>query len=84
MNKEKALMSVMEHDFLVTDLQLFLDTHPDDAQAVKAFNDAVKQASEARERYERVFGPLSKLSGSPADTYTWMTPEWPWQVEYTK
>lgn len=72
----------MANDFKVTDLQLFLDTHPTDQNAIKAYNEARKCAKKAREKYVAEFGPLCKLCDCDCDGYVWTSNVWPWQTEF--
>ena len=42
-DRETMLKQINEISFTVNDLTLFLDTHPLDDNALKAFSDAMKQ-----------------------------------------
>lgn len=44
--------------FVLYDLALFLDTHPDDADALAAFQEARERRKQAQKSYEEKFGPL--------------------------
>lgn len=68
-------------DFVLTDLTLYLDTHPDDGDAIAQYNHLTMQRKRLKEEYEKRFGPLSGFGGS-FSPYPWSygkTP-WPWQV----
>lgn len=68
-------------DFVLVELTLYLDTHPEDAQALEQFNKCVQQRQHLAQRYESEFGPLLQFgrsySGYP---WQWVEPPWPWQV----
>ncbi len=84
-NKDGLLQEIMEHDFLVIDLQLFLDTHPTDKSAIERFNSAVEQSRKLHSEYAKKYGPLSRADESNSgEHYSWVTPVWPWQNEYLK
>lgn len=83
MDKEQMLMDYMAKDFVATDLQLFMDTHPDDKEGLKKYNEAVKCANEAKEKYTAAYGPLCKSCGCATDSYDWLTSEWPWENNCT-
>ena len=44
MNQEELLKSLMELDFIAVDLGLFLNTHPDDSDAIAAYNQVITAA----------------------------------------
>ena len=58
MNQEELLKSLMELDFIAVDLGLFLNTHPDDSDAIAAYNQVITAADTVRMKYEETFGPL--------------------------
>lgn len=58
MTKEDMLEKLMELDFISLDLGLYLNTHPNNKAAIKAYNEAVTAASTLREKYEEAYGGL--------------------------
>ncbi|KEQ25540.1 spore coat protein CotJB [Paenibacillus tyrfis] len=68
-------------DFVLVELTLYLDTHPEDAQALEQFNQCAQQRQLLAGRYESEFGPLLQFghsySGYP---WQWVESPWPWQV----
>ncbi|WP_010650128.1 spore coat protein CotJB [Oceanobacillus massiliensis] len=87
MNKEMPpefyvlLEEIQANDFVVLELNLYLDTHPDDYEAIKQFNDLSKRSMELKIQFEQQFGPLmhfgKSFSGYP---WNWNDTPWPWQV----
>lgn len=72
---------MQEVDFVLVELTLYLDTHPDDLEAIKQFNSFAKKRMEMKKIFEEQFGPLQQY-GNSYSTYPWAwddTP-WPWQV----
>ena len=69
MNQEELLKSLMELDFIAVDLGLFLNTHPDDSDAIAAYNQVITAADTVRMKYEETFGPLCSFR-SYAAKYT--------------
>lgn len=81
--KDGLLQMIMEQDFVVIDMQLFLDTHVDDTEAIEKFNAAVKESQRLHDEFAKKYGPLSRRDGSiSSDHYSWATNVWPWQNEY--
>ena len=82
MERDKLLKKITIMDFMATDLQLYLNTHPNDADALAMYNDVVGQSAALRREYEERFGPLvSYRSANPAG-WRWSDCPWPWQEEF--
>ena len=60
MNKDELLKSLMSLDFMAVDLGLFLNTHPENEEAVAEYDRIIRAADEVRSQYESQFGPLCK------------------------
>lgn len=75
------MLEIQEIDFVLVELTLYLDTHPDDLEALKQYNSFAKKRMEMKKQFEEQFGPLQQY-GNSYSTYPWAwdaTP-WPWQV----
>ena len=83
MNETKrALMQrIDEASFAMDDVVLFLDTHPDDANALNFYHYVVQLRREAVDAYESQFGPLTLEAVRSGSRWTWMTEIWPWEGE---
>jgi spore coat protein JB len=67
--------------FALVEMNLYLDTHPDDANALAVFNDLATRYATARSNYEAQFGPLIDYGTSgPTSSWAWIQEPWPWQV----
>lgn len=77
--RSEMLREVMEADFAVYDLQLYLDTHPRDEKALAMFRDLVRQAAERKRAFEENFGPLTPDSATDTKEWTWIKSPWPWE-----
>jgi len=78
-SREELLKEVMEADFTVVDLNLYLDTHPNDFRAVAMFNNAVQTAMVVRNTYERKYGPLTVYNSFSGYPWKWIESPWPWE-----
>jgi len=68
-------------DFVLVELNLYLDTHPDDIEAVKQFNTFAQQSQTLRRTIEEKYGPLMGAGKSYSTfPWAWADPPWPWQV----
>lgn len=75
--RERLLRRLSSFDFAVTELHIYLDTHPDDASAAKALSGYEEKASKLRNEYENKFGPISSLN-EDANRWAWISDPWPW------
>ncbi|HOJ10076.1 MAG TPA: spore coat protein CotJB [Clostridiales bacterium] len=78
MNKQSLLKKIMELDFVAVDLQLYLNTHPCDKEALCKFNTIVNQAHMLRQEYERLYGPLCSYRSPSRYPWQWINNPWPW------
>jgi len=80
-SKAKLITMIQEVQFVCIELNLFLDTHPQDARALRDFNSYSKQLKELIEMYECNYGPLFNfgISQNPGK-WQWIDPLWPWQI----
>ncbi|KGN03119.1 polypeptide composition of the spore coat protein CotJB [Clostridium novyi A str. 4570] len=80
LSREDLMRKIQELEFATVDLNLFLDTHPDNADALKAFNEISRNANKLKKIYEVNFGPLTNFgydqSSSP---WAWVDEPWPWE-----
>jgi spore coat protein JB len=72
---EKELMAL---DFVAHELELYLDTHRDDSEAFAAFQGVLRLSREGRERYTRLYGPISVSDQLDSADYAWLNEPWPW------
>ncbi len=82
-NEREALLNrVREYGFALIDLNLYLDTHPEDRNMINTYNQYLQLKKQTEEEYERRYGPLALSSGA-LNTYpwAWLTPPWPWEVK---
>ena len=68
-------------EFVLLELGLYLDTHPDDAEAFALFKQYSSIEKAARSAYETKNGPLTKRMLSKAEKFNWLKDPWPWNYE---
>jgi spore coat protein JB len=68
-------------DFVLVELQLYLDTHPQDADAINQFNQYSKERRKIKKVFESQFGPLMQYGNSYSGyPWNWNDTPWPWQI----
>lgn len=72
------LGEVMALDFVAHELALFLDTHPDDSEAFEVYKSVLSLANTAKDKFVKLYGPLTKQDLSQSKSYTWLKNPWPW------
>ena len=82
-NREALLKKLSILDFIAVDMHLFLDTHPNDTEAIEKYNSIIQEADSLRYEFEEMYGPLcSYRSMSPENEFKWIDCPWPWQNEF--
>jgi spore coat protein JB len=77
----QSLRQLQEIDFVMLELNLYLDTHPCDLRAIQQFNGLSGRRAQIRQAYEAQFGPLYHF-GLSYNRYPngWNEGPWPWEV----
>lgn len=77
----ELLCRLQEADFVLVELTLYLDTHPQDLQAIQQFNQFAQRRQEIACEFERRYGPLLQYGHSYSRyPWDWKDVPWPWQV----
>lgn len=74
------LCELMALDFVVQELKLYLDTHPDDDEAFEALKTCIRMSIEGQNRYVEQYGPISFDDVRFSERYNWVDAPWPWQI----
>ena len=77
--RDEMMVNIGQYSFMAHEMNLWLDTHPEDREALRKFNEFRDKANELIKDYERKYGPLS-VSGNVGNQvpFNWVTTEWPW------
>ena len=77
--KNDKMKELMALDFKLYDLQLYLNTHPDDVEAIEAFRELAEEAEMAKKKYEEECGPLTAKNAAIDGEWLWIKNPWPWE-----
>ena len=78
-DKCELLMKITEFGFALNDLNLYLDTHPQDSEALMYFHSLDDNYQKLRVEYAHRFGPLNFTQVTSDNYYTWISTPWPWE-----
>lgn len=79
--REALLYQVMQYKFALIELNLYLDTNPNDTEALNLYNKYLKVEKQMCDKYESMYGPLTVDSDSLGkNTWNWKNSPWPWEV----
>lgn len=70
--------------FAVNELALYLDTHPNDKEALELYRAYQQMYHKGMMEFSKEHGPMTH--GTPVDhkTYTWLDEPWPWEYAANK
>ena len=78
-NYEMLLRNVQAKSFLAHDILLYLDTHPDDAVALRVYRAALQERDAARRAYEQQVRALTPDGQLCRGEFDWTDEPFPWQ-----
>lgn len=82
LSQNELMNLINELSFAVTDLNLFLDTHPNDEEALKTFTILAATLKSYKHDYAQKFGTLYATDSSDKTPFEWVGADnkWPWQM----
>ena len=78
--RDILLKKIATYKFAIIDIQLFLDTHPNDMSMINKQNEYKKTLAPLVNEFEKEYGPLKK-SDENANTWSWVKNPWPWDIQ---
>ncbi|MCQ2490828.1 MAG: spore coat protein CotJB [Ruminococcus sp.] len=80
MDTERALLKkIMQYDFTLKELDLYLDTHPSCSRGLAMFAKFKKLREAAAAEYNDKFGPLVPEQSKNLRSWDWVSDPWPWE-----
>lgn len=82
-NRLSLLRQIMELEFTAIELNLFLDTHPENKEALRDIKVVNERLRKLMDDYEKLYGPLLPFSANVGDDHwRWVDEPWPWEINY--
>lgn len=81
MNEQAELLTYVDaYCFGAHDINLYLDTHPNDKAMIELYNQYRMEYKNALDQYEKQFGPITVDSDAIlAFPWAWNNSPWPWE-----
>lgn len=77
----ELLKEITAIHMMIVELNLYLNTHPYDKEALTARNAYVKKYLELKEQYNQCFGMTNADADQSAYPWQWIDEPWPWECE---
>jgi len=77
-DREAKLFNVMCYTHAITDLNLYLDTHPEDINALNLLKEMIKEEEKAKKEYIMAYGPLN-VCDTKGNKFDWIDSPWSWE-----
>lgn len=79
--RKQLLQLIDEVSFAVNDITLYLDTHPDDMDALDYYKEHMNVRNQALKEYARLYGPLTVDTAidSCSECWQWSMQPFPWE-----
>ena len=82
-DRKHLLMEIMKTDFILVDLQLYLDNHPNCSVALEDFNQFSQMSKELKMQYHHMYGPLLNFGYMDSEIpWQWVEDPWPWEKKF--
>ena len=80
-SKAQLMETIGQSAFAAYDTLLYMDTHPQDQEAMAYYHKQAGIRREAMEEYARRFGPLTMdlIDETDCHSWEWMMQPWPWE-----
>lgn len=70
--------------FAVQELALYLDTHPEDTEALELYRQYQELYQKCADAYQAQIRPLNHTTPVQGDQYAWLDDPWPWEYAANK
>lgn len=80
--KQTCKTRLQQFKFAMQEIGLYLDTHPDDYEALEQFKIYEELCRKVEHQYKHEFGPLRRDSFNYGKKFCWSDEPWPWDYVY--
>lgn len=80
-DRNTVMNKIYELGFAMTETMLYLDTHPDDDEAISYYADLKEQYILSMNKYADYYGPLDMTHMVNDNYWMWVSTPFPWEEE---
>ena len=81
MDKNKLMQQIYGHGLVLMETVLYLDTHPDDTEAIAYFSEMKEHYHQMVKMYSEYYGPLNFDHMANENYWMWVATPMPWEPE---
>lgn len=78
--REKLLNRLSAAQFAAWEIHIYLDTHPNDAAAIDAYNKYRQKFSQLMQEFSEKYGAVCADKSENAEYWDWIDAPWPWEL----
>ena len=82
--RDILLRKIATADFAVTDLQIFLNTHPNNREIAEKLLHYQEKSALLKQQYEQKYGSLTASLSENQNRWNWISSPWPWENQSSK
>ncbi len=79
MTRQQLMQKIMEYSFALVDLTEYLDTHPDDSDALETYKKLNDMYQKYYNEYTTQYGPITPGDVNSQSYWTWVAEFFPWE-----
>ena len=79
--RQQALLEVQMYYFVAHEINLYLDTHPNDEKMIQLYQDYIQKAKQSQDVFEKRYGPLEVQNTQNKIPFEWIQGPWPWEYQ---
>lgn len=80
-DRKKLFRDIQIVSFAIDDIKLFLDTHPQNEEAMNYFRHYRDIMETMVAKYTEQYGPLTVNDSKAEESWEWVYTPWPWELE---
>ena len=78
--REELLFNILMYKFALKELNLYLDTHPNNSQMLNLYNQYLSEEKKLCDDFEKKYGPLTTDNLNLGNnSWNWIKSPWPWE-----
>jgi spore coat protein JB len=78
----ELLKALQAQEFTAFDLNLYLNTHPQDQRALTDYSRTIQEVKRLQQLYVSQYGPLMAEDNVNTTSWRWAEDPWPWDLDY--